>query len=248
MRSLHWVLRGRRLDVMLQSQKPFEPTSSWCYHFARYEALPAILATPVVAAGEVILLRDQTQSVLDAYLTPDQQNLTYKRANSDGEVKIKSSIKYFVAFMAAETGQMTNLGKGFFQKILATSQAVVDATEDAAIDDAEPDAIEDEDDLKGWVYAFTFPLIEKPDAPFPIKIGKARLDVAGRVAFQCKGSASFEQPKILGQWEVQRMSHTESAIHAVLKAKGKWREDVPGIEWFNTTPQEVDAIVKFVLS
>ena len=228
---------------MQQPQKPFEATSSWCYHFARYEALPTILSKLEVAAGEVILLRDYTQSVLDECLTPDQQNLTYKRANSDGDVKIKSSVKYFVAFMAAETGEMMNLGKGNFQKILATSQAVVDAAEDAAIDDAEPDAVEDEDDLKGWVYAFTFPLIQKADTPFPIKIGKARLDVFARVTAQCKGSATFEQPMILGQWEVPRMSHAESAIHAVLKAKGKWREGVPGIEWFNTTLQEIDSIV-----
>ena len=228
---------------MQQPQKPFEATSSWCYHFARYEALPTILSKLEVAAGEVILLRDYTQSVLDECLTPDQQNLTYKRANSDGDVKIKSSVKYFVAFMAAETGEMMNLGKGTFQKILATSQAVVDAAEDAAIDDAEPDAVEDEDDLKGWVYAFTFPLIQKTDIPFPIKIGKARLDVFARVTAQCKGSATFEQPMILGRWEVPRMSHAESAIHAVLKAKGKWREGVPGIEWFNTTLQEIDSIV-----
>ena len=233
---------------MQQPQKPFEATSSWCYHFARYEALPTILSKLEVAAGEVILLRDYTQSVLDECLTPDQQNLTYKRANSDGDVKIKSSVKYFVAFMAAETSEMMNLGQGTFQKILATSQAVVDAAEDAAIDDAEPDAVEDEDDLKGWVYAFTFPLIQKTDTPFPIKIGKARWDVFARVTAQCKGSATFEQPMILGQWEVPRMSHAESAIHAVLKAKGKWREGVPGIEWFNTTLQEIDSIVKFLQS
>ena len=233
---------------MKQPQKQFEATSSWCYHFARYEVLPAILTKTEVAAGEVILLRDFTQSVLDEYLTTEQQNLTYKRANSEGGVKIKSSVKYFVAFMADETGEMTNLGKGNYQKILATSQAVVDAAEDAAIDDAEPDAVEDDDDLKGWVYAFTFPLIQKQDISFPIKIGKARLDVVARVAAQCKGSATFEQPLILGQWVVPRMSHAESAIHAVLKAKGKWREGVPGIEWFNTTVQEIDTIVKFLQS
>ena len=233
---------------MQQPHKPFEPTSSWCYNFARYEALPTILAKAEVDAGEVILLRDYTQNILDERLTPEQQKLTYKRANSDGDVKIRSSVKYFVAFMAAETGEMTNLGKGNFQKILETSQAVVDAAEDAAIDDAEPDAIEEEDDLKGWVYAFTFPLIQKTDTPFPIKIGKARLDVSARVTAQCKASATFEHPMILGQWAVQRMSHSESAIHAVLKAKGKWREGVPGVEWFNTTLQEIDSIVKFLQS
>ena len=222
--------------------------SERAYHFARYEVLPTILLKQEVDAGELILLRDYTQSVLDLYLTPDQQNLTYKRANSDGGVKIKSSVKYFVAFMAAETGEMTNLGKGNFQKILATSQAVVDAAEDAAIDDAEPDVFEDEDDLAGWVYAFTFPLIKKTNTAFPIKIGKARLNVVARVAAQCKGSATFEQPEILRKWQVPRMSRVESALHAVLKAKGQWCQGAPGKEWFETTLEEIEEIMNFVRS
>jgi hypothetical protein len=33
---------------MATSQTPFEPTSSWSYQFARYEALPEILLMPEV--------------------------------------------------------------------------------------------------------------------------------------------------------------------------------------------------------
>lgn len=231
---------------MATSKTPFQATSSWCYNFARYEALPEILVMPEVATGDVVLLRDYTQKVLDKYLTPEEQNLTYQQAKAEGEVKIKSAVKFFVAYMAAETGAMLNQGKGSFRKVTTTPQEEVDAVEAAAIDDAEPESVAEEDDLTGWIYAFTFPLIEKPGGPFPIKIGKASGDVSARVNAQSKGSATFQQPKILGQWSVKRMSQTEAAVHAVLKARGKWRDTAPGVEWFDTTPAEVADIVDFV--
>lgn len=231
---------------MATSETPFQATSSWCYNFARYEALPEILVMPEVVTGDIVRLRDYTQMVLDKYLTLEEQNLTYQQARAGGEVRIKSAVKYFVAYMAAETGAMLKLGKGSFRKVTAIPQDEVDAVEAAAIDDAEPDSVAQEDDLKGWIYAFTFPMIEKPDDPFPIKIGKASGDVTARVNAQCKGSATFQQPKILGQWSVKRMSQTEAAVHAVLKARGKWRDTAPGVEWFETTPSEVEGIVDFV--
>ena len=98
-----------------------------------------------------MLLRDYTQQVLDEYLTTEQQNLTYKQAKAEGEVKIKSAVKYVVAYMAAETGALINLGKGSFRKVTTTPQEEVDAVEAAAIDDAEPDSVAEEDDLKGWI-------------------------------------------------------------------------------------------------
>jgi hypothetical protein len=36
------------------------------------------------------------------------------------------------------------------------------------------------------------------------------------------------------------------AIHNVLKARGKHREDAPDRDWFNTTIAEVKAIIEFV--
>lgn len=36
------------------------------------------------------------------------------------------------------------------------------------------------------------------------------------------------------------------AAHNVLKVRGKWRENIPGVEWFNTTVAEVEAIIAFV--
>jgi len=38
----------------------------------------------------------------------------------------------------------------------------------------------------------------------------------------------------------------ELAVHNVLKARGKWRENVPGTEWFDTTIAEIEEIIEFV--
>lgn len=231
---------------MATSKTAFVPTSSWSYTFARYEALPEILLMPEVTSGHVFLLRDLTARVLDRYLTVDEQNLTYKQAKADGEVKIKSAVKYFVAFMAEETGALINLGKGNFQRPADADAAHVAEVEAAAIDAVEPEGLDEEDDLSGWIYAFSFPSIQRTDGPYPIKIGKTANSVEDRVSSQCKGSAIFEAPVILGSWKTRRVSHAESAIHSVLKAKGKWRERAPGTEWFDTTYAEIENIVRFL--
>jgi hypothetical protein len=102
------------------------------------------------------------------------------------------------------------------------------------------------EDFEGYIYAFSFPSIIK-DSVYPIKVGKTAGDVESRIAEQCKGSATFEQPRLLGTWPVKRVGPTELVIHNVLKARGKHREDAPGCEWFNTTVAEVEAIIKFVV-
>jgi hypothetical protein len=63
---------------------------------------------------------------------------------------------------------------------------------------------------------------------------------------QCRGSGFFEKPEILDRWQVRRVAQVEDAIHAVLKARGRWKEDAPGYEWFDTTIDEVRTILKFV--
>ena len=46
-------------------------------------------------------------------------------------------------------------------------------------------------------------------------------------------------------WEVQRVAAVEDAIHSTLEARGSKRH-APGTEWFDTTVEEVESIVKFV--
>ena len=62
-----------------------------------------------------------------------------------------------------------------------------------------------------------------------------------------RGSGFFEKPEILDRWQVGRVAEVEDAIHAILKARGRWREEAPGDEWFNTTIEEVRQIIGFII-
>ncbi|MEW9586543.1 GIY-YIG nuclease family protein [Paraburkholderia sp. DGU8] len=226
--------------------KPFEPSRSFCYHFARYQAIPEILVRQEVATGAPFRLIDVAKPVIDRHLTSDQQAMMVKKQQSDQTEPILKIIKFYVPFIAKNTGQLISLGGGFFR--LPTAEDLnEDELEDAELEEAvaEGDTAE-ADTFDGTVYAFSFPALLKAGAPFPIKVGKATGDVDKRVAVQCKGSATFENPVILGRWPVQRVGAVESAIHKVLQSRGKWRENAPGTEWFDTTIEEIQSIVTFI--
>jgi hypothetical protein len=219
----------------------FEPTRSFCYKFGRYTVLPEIEKMPEVTSGEVFRITELTQRVIDRYLSAEQQQIKVKKAQSERTEPIHSIIKFFVSFLAKEQEMFLRVGDGLYR-----------AKTDADISDAELDesaldeGIEEATEFEGWIYAFSFPALVKGIDPFPIKVGKTLGSVEDRVIQQCKGSASFDNPVILGRWQVNRVGPTELAIHNVLKAWGKWREDVPGIEWFDTTIEEIESILKFV--
>ena len=191
------------------------------------------------------MLRELTARALDAHLSKQQQELTYTRKEAGSQIKVSAAVKFFVPFIADETGMLVRLGKGLFR--LPTPDDVdEEEAEAAAVDAADEGAIEEGEDFSGWIYAFSFPMIQRQDSAFPIKVGKTTTEVSARVAAQCKSSSAFEQPIVLGNWKVGRMSHMESAIHNVLKARGRWRKEAPGSEWFDTTIAEIESIIKFI--
>lgn len=100
---------------MADDTPAFQPTASWCYRFARYKAIPEILQMPEISSGQPVLLRQFTAKVLDAHLSKDQQAQTYTRKKAGGEVKVNSAVKFFVPYLAEETGKLINLGKGLFR-------------------------------------------------------------------------------------------------------------------------------------
>ena len=218
----------------------FEPTRSFAYRFSRYVLLPELQQLPEVQSGDPFRLRDLAWPLIDEHLTPDQQSISLPRVRAAGEETIRQLIRFYVPFLANELGVFINLGKGYFR-----NQTEVDVSDgdlaDAAIEAGDEVAA----DFEGQIYAFSFPAIIK-DGVHPIKIGKTAGDVESRIAEQCKGAATFEQPKLLGKWPVKRVGPTELAIHYVLKARGKHRKDAPGREWFNTTLAEVEEIIEFV--
>ena len=144
---------------------------------------------------------------------------------------------------SADDVRSIKIGEGIYRAKTAEDISELELDE-SSLDDGDEEAAE----FEGWIYAFSFPILVRTNAPFPIKIGKTIADVDGRVAQQCKGSASFDNPVILGRWQVNRVGPTELAAHNVLKARGKWREKAPGVEWFDTTIAEVQSILEFVAS
>lgn len=202
---------------------------------------------PEVAGGQAVRLIELSQRVLDAHLTSEQQAQRYQRAKANGELAVAASVKFYIPFIAEQTGQLINLGGGMFR--LPTAEDVnEEEVEAAAVDAGAADGVDDAADLDGWIYAFSFAAIRRPEGPFPIKVGKTAGDVELRVNTQYKqSSATFDNPVILGRWKVKRVGPMELAVHNVLKARGKWRENVPSTEWFDTTLSEIEEIIGFVV-
>ena len=222
-------------------QIPFEPTASFCYKFSRYQALPEILEMSEVKSGEPFRLLDLVKQIIDKYITLDQQAIKIKRAKSDRMESLVSDIKFYIPFIAKNTGQLIRIGGGLF-RLPAPEDIDEDEVRESALEDGDTEAAE----YEGWIYAFSFPILIKGDEPFPIKIGMTLDDVNNRVSQQCKGAAMFDNPVILGRWPVKRVGFVEAAIHNVLRSRGKWRENIPSKEWFNTTLAEIEAIILFI--
>lgn len=222
----------------------FEATKSFCYRFARYELLDEIASEPEAVSGLPFKMIDVSKRVIERHLTPEQLNIEISAAEADRKDSIYGALKFFVALHAKRlpNSPFVWLGNGGMYRLKSESDFQQE------MEETELDAEEEEDatEFDGWIYAFSFPVLVKDDEAFPIKIGKTIKDVEDRVAHQCKSSATFENPKILGQWQVKRVGAVESAIHATLKSRDKWRENVPGTEWFDTTLKEIEDILKFV--
>lgn len=220
----------------------FENTSSFAYQFAKKEVLPLVDAMPEVLSGNPFRLKDLSFKVIDEKLNQEQLQAQVI-SNAGKTTPMRSLIRFWCLTIATNTERYVALGKGMFRQ--TTEQ---DFDETKAIDEAIDSEEEDEElsEYSGSVYAFSFPSIVKQDQSYPIKVGKTIGSVEDRVAKQCKGSATFENPVVLGQWQVKRVGPTELAIHNTLKARGKWRENAPGTEWFDTTTSEIEAILTFV--
>lgn len=224
----------------------FEPSASFCYRFARYHILPEVAQEPEALTGEPFKLNTVINRVVNRYLTEEQMSQTYPARDTEGKMhQVGAGVRFFTSLRAKRGAEspFVWLGKSGMYRLKSDTEITQEAAED------EDEEIESQADVEfnGWIYAFTFPAIKRDDAPFPIKIGlTTAADVETRVFGQCKGSGFFERPEILGRWQVRRVAQVEDAIHAVLKARGRWKEDAPGDEWFMTTIIEVQAIVAFI--
>jgi hypothetical protein len=220
----------------------FEPSRSFAYRFSRYELLPELQQLPEAQSGEPFKLRELAWPLVDNHLSPEQQAIKVKKAKSDATESMGQIVRFYVPFLVRELGVFENLGKGYYR-----SNTEIDVADEDLRDAAIEEGDELSDEFAGKVYAFSFPSIVRTEGEFPIKIGKTTGDVEARVTDQCKGSAVFERPVVLSSWAVERVGPTELAIHNVLKARGKHKEDAPGREWFSTTMAEIEGIIGFVV-
>lgn len=215
---------------------PFEPTRSYVYSAARYELLPRIAEIARDFGDEPFLLREISKRVLAETYTPEQLEIRIKKAKSDATEKMSNIFGFYIPFLAENLRVLENLGGGQFKNISLDEEM---AEADAVATDVESNDA-------GIIYTYTFPSIRKVQGKFPIKIGLTTTgDADARVMQQCKQTCCFEYPVILWTWEVQRVAAVEDAIHSTLEARGSKRQ-APGTEWFDTTLEEVEAIVKFV--
>ncbi len=219
----------------------FEPTRSFAYRFSRYVVLAELQSLPETSSGERFRLRDLAWPIIDERLSREQQAILIKKKQSEVYEPLGKITRFYVQFLAKTLNIFENLGEGYFRGV-SENDTSDSELEDAAIEAGDEDA----ENLKGYIYAFSFPSIVKENTAFPIKVGKTTGDVTSRVVDQCKGSAAFERPTVLGSWLVERVGPAETAVHNILKARGKHREDAPGREWFDSTLEEVQQIVRFI--
>lgn len=215
---------------------PFEPTRSYVYNASRYELLPQIAEIARDFGDKPFLLREISKRVLAETYTPEQLEMRIKKAQSDKTEKMSNIFGYYILILAESLKVFENLGGGQFKNIpIEEELAEVDAV-----------ATDTESNDSGIIYAYSFPSIMKKDGRFPIKVGLTIIgDAKERVIQQCKQTCCFEYPVVLKTWEVPRVAKVEAAIHSTLEARGSKRQ-APGTEWFNTTLEEIETIVKFV--
>ena len=214
----------------------FEPTRSYVYNAARYELLPRIAEIARDFGDEPFLLREISKKLLAETYSPEQLETRIKKAKSDTTEKMSNIFGFYIPFLAENLKVFENLGGGRFRNISIEEEM---AEADAVATDVESNDA-------GIVYAYSFPSIIRKDGKFPIKVGLTTTgDADARVTQQCKQTCCFEYPVVLSTWEVQRVAAVEDAIHATLEARGSKRQ-APGTEWFDTTLEEVENIVKFV--
>lgn len=87
------------------------------------------------------------------------------------------------------------------------------------------------------VYAYTFSSYQRSDGPYPIKIGMTRGNSAERRIAQQLGASNAETPILLLEISCVNAPLLEHSLHSRLKSRHIL--DVPGKEWFRTTPAEI---------
>lgn len=187
---------------------------------------------------EPISYRELTDTLWNMFPELHEHMLTKygseKEARAHQRVRLGILVKNYPSIFSA-----TKSADNFVLVGLAASE--IDADEE--IDDE--NASHEEGAALPAVYWYTFPAYQKETEPYPIKIGRGNNPQA-RIAQQV--TSMPEQPLILGTFEHEDTTALERALHSVLTLRGKRKKDAPGIEWFITTPVEIENLIKLLLN
>jgi len=100
----------------------------------------------------------------------------------------------------------------------------------------------------GAIYVYYLPTYrlraqEQGEKAWPCKIGRTDCDPLSRVLSQA-ATALPERPRIAIIIRTLHPSAWEAALHGVLTLRGLQIENVPGVEWFLTSPEEILDLVR----
>lgn len=82
---------------------------------------------------------------------------------------------------------------------------------------------------------------------YPCKIGRTDRDPLQRIINQ-SGTCYPELPHIALIFYCDNSSYLENAFHSILKIKGRWIENAPGAEWFETNVDEIKEIYTSIIN
>ena len=215
------------------------PNRSDAYRLARDVIIPEIRRITPQFNGEQFRLREISLPLIENAVPLQDRDVIIPFQRSPGGESFVRTVKWYVYDFVRNDNFWVNLGGWNFR-----NQIEQDIDENELQESALEEGDESASEYDGWIYAYTFPLIQKTDEAFPIKVGKTVNEVDLRVRDQARGAGLFENPIILAQWQVNRVAHTEMAIHYTLKARGLWIDDAPGREWFKTTLQTIKDVVE----
>jgi hypothetical protein len=186
--------------------------------------------------GEPVTYRELTDLVWATYPEVKQHCLDHYRIEAKARQELRIRFGTFVKdypqiFSATMSDGRVLVG------IAPTQESQIEE-----IESDEEDAIETES--KPSVYWYTFPAYRADSGRYPIKIGRGT-NPESRIRAQV--TSMPEQPIILGKYEHNDPTALERALHSILILRGKRKVDAPGMEWFMTTPSEIEALIKTVL-
>lgn len=105
----------------------------------------------------------------------------------------------------------------------------------------------------GSVYVYFFPSYKlladlRQEDRWPVKVGMTAVSQANIRISEQQGTAMPEEPMVAYIRKIDTPHRLERCIHSVLFYRGQQIDDAPGREWFKSNPDEIKAIIDWILS